>query len=102
LNNGNGQDRPNSWVTLRKGQGFSGIGRVRFKPSFQHWIDSVVTQPGYAFAPIDLDLISSSLENVPHAELFDTAIVATARLKAAPLITKDELITKKASVEIYW
>jgi PIN domain nuclease of toxin-antitoxin system len=78
------------------------IGRVRFKPSFEHWIDSVVAQPGYAFAPLDLDLITSALEIVPHADLFDTGIVATARQKAAPLITRDELITERASVEIYW
>ena len=78
------------------------IGRVRFKPSFEHWVDSVVAQPGYAFAPLDLDLIIDSLEILPHSDLFDTGIVATARQKAAPLITKDELITNKASVQTYW
>jgi len=78
------------------------IGRVRFKPSFKHWVDALIAQPGFAFAPIDVDLITSSLEIVPHADLFDTGIVATARQKGAPLISKDELITRKASVEILW
>lgn len=78
------------------------IGRVRFKPSFEQWIDTVVAQPGYAFAPLDLNLITNSLEIVPYADVVDTGIVATAREKAAPLITKDELISKKAPVRIYW
>ncbi len=78
------------------------IGRVRFKPSFKHWVDALIAQPGFAFAPVDVDLITSSLEIVPHADLFDTGIVATARQKGAPLITKDELITRKASVETLW
>ena len=78
------------------------IGRVRFKPSFKHWVDALIAQSGFAFAPVDVDLITSSLEIVPHADLFDTGIVATARQKGAPLITKDELITRKASVEILW
>ena len=78
------------------------IGRVRLKPSFEQWVDALIVQPGFAFAPIDLDLITTSLEIAPHSDLFDTGIVATARQKAAPLITKDELIKRKGSVDILW
>jgi len=78
------------------------IGRVRLKPSFEHSADALDAQPGFAIAPLDLDLITKSLEIAPHADLFDTGIVATARQKGAPLITKDELITRRGSVEIFW
>ena len=78
------------------------IGRVRLKPSFEHWADALAAQAGFAIAALDLDLISKSLEIAPHADLFDAGIVATARQKGAPLITKDELITRRGSVEIFW
>lgn len=78
------------------------IGRVRLRPSFREWADALVAQPGFALAPMDLNIVYSSLEFEPNSDLFDVAIVATACNKELPLITKDEEIVQSAAVEIHW
>ena len=78
------------------------IRRIQFKPSFAAWAEALVSQPGFPFASMGVDFITQSLAITPNTDLFDTAIVATARHKNAPLITKDELITQSAAVEIFW
>ena len=78
------------------------IRRVRLKPSFRDWAEALVTQRGFALAPMDLDTVQSSLEFEPNSDLFDVSIVATARQKELPLITKDGAITESGAVEIFW
>jgi PIN domain nuclease of toxin-antitoxin system len=78
------------------------IGRIRFRPSFSQWADALAIQPGFAVAPLDRDTVVSSLEIAPNTDLFDAGIVATARQKDAPLITKDETITRSKCVEVIW
>ena len=78
------------------------IGRVQLKPTFSRWVDALVAQPGFAFAPMDRETIASSLNIAPHSDLFDTGIVATARHKDAPLITKDAAITSSKVVDVFW
>ena len=78
------------------------IRRVRLKPSFRDWAETLVTQRGFALAPMDLDTVHSSLEFEPNSDLFDVSIVATARQKELPLITKDGAITESGAVEIFW
>ena len=78
------------------------IGRVRFNPSFSMWADALAAQAGFAFAPLDRDTIVSALAIAPNTDLFDVGIVATARQKDAPLITKDETITQSKRVEVFW
>ena len=55
------------------------IRRVRLKPSFRDWAETLVTQRVFALAPMDLDTVQSSLEFEPNSDLFDVAIVATAK-----------------------
>ena len=43
-----------------------------------------------------------SLDIAPNTDLFDTGIVATAKHKKLPLITKDGVITDSKVVEIAW
>jgi PIN domain nuclease of toxin-antitoxin system len=78
------------------------IGRIRFERSFSYWLDGLLAQPGFAFAPLDRDLITSGLDIVPNSDLFNAGIVATARHKQAPLITKDGVITNSKAVEVFW
>jgi PIN domain nuclease of toxin-antitoxin system len=78
------------------------IGRVRFHPSFSQWADALGSQPGFAFAPLDRETIVASLDIAPNTDLFDAGIVATARQKDAPLITKDEAIVRAKVVEVVW
>ena len=78
------------------------IGRIRFRPTFRQWADALAHQPGFAVAPLDLDTVTASLDIAPNTDLFDTSIVATARQKSAPLITKDQMITGSKTVEVIW
>lgn len=78
------------------------IGRIRFDRSFSYWLGGLLAQPGFAFAPLDQNLIASNLEIIPNSDLFDAGIVATARYKEAPLITRDGAITNSKAVEVFW
>ena len=78
------------------------IGRIRFKPSFPEWAEALLSHPGFGFAPVDLDSVLYSLEIRPNSDLFDTAIVAVARQKNVPLITKDQLLISDEAVETIW
>ena len=78
------------------------IGRIRIKPSIREWADALDAQAGFAVAPMDTDIVYSSLDSAPKSDLFDVSIVATARQKGLPLITKDEAITQSGVVEIFW
>jgi PIN domain nuclease of toxin-antitoxin system len=78
------------------------IGRIRFENSFAHWADSLLAQPGFALVPLDREVITTSLTIIPNTDLFDTAIVATARYKGAPLVTRDGVITESRLVETFW
>jgi hypothetical protein len=51
---------------------------------------------------MDINVVYSSLEFSPNSDLFDVSIVATARNKGLPLITKDEGIVQSAAIEIHW
>lgn len=76
--------------------------RVRLEPSFHKWADTLIAQTGFAIAPMDVDTVYSSLDYEPNSDLFDVSIVATARQKQLPLITKDETIAQSGFVEILW
>ena len=76
--------------------------RVVFKTSFKQWADTLVAQPCFALAPMDLDVVDSALSVQLNADVFDMAIVATARAKDVPLITKDTLIVESKTVEVFW
>ncbi len=61
----------------------------------------VLAQAGFEMAPLETDAITEAM----HLDLrdpFDAAIVATARLKDLPLITKDQRIVESKTVEIAW
>lgn len=76
--------------------------RIRFHPSFRGWSDALASQPGFAFAPLELDVVLASLDFEPNSDLFDVSIVATAVDRELPLITKDEAIVRSRAVEIHW
>lgn len=77
-------------------------GRVPLREPFAHWGSALLRQAGFDLAPLDLDVIVEasylSFDNDP----FDATIVATARLKDLPLITKDQAITEAGIVDIAW
>jgi PIN domain nuclease of toxin-antitoxin system len=76
--------------------------RIQFKPSFREWADSLTAQPGFALAPLDADVVNSALSVQLRLDAFDVGILATARAKNLPLITKDTAITESQTVDVLW
>ena len=76
--------------------------RVQFKPSFPRWAEALIAQPGFALAPLDEEVVNAALSMQYTLDVFDTAMVATARAKNLPLITKDAVISKSNAVEVCW
>jgi PIN domain nuclease of toxin-antitoxin system len=52
--------------------------------------------------PLDAEIINESRAYNFNNDIFDAAIVATAKLRDVPLITRDVAITDSGLVEIYW
>ena len=52
--------------------------------------------------PLDADIIVESRNYGFNNDIFDAAIVATAKLKDVPLITRDTAIIESGLIEIYW
>ncbi len=90
------------WPTLWETALLEGMRRIQLKPSFKEWKEALIAQPGFALAPLDDDVVDAALATQVRFDVFDAAIVATARAKRLPLITKDELITKSKAIEVLW
>ncbi len=80
------------------------IGRIEFKPSFSGTGSTLSSHRPVSPLRADGSRPSSRtlLKSFPTPTCFDTAIVATARQKSAPLITKDEMIIQIRDIEIFW
>ena len=59
-------------------------------------------KPCYDQIPLDAEIVGESCAYGFNNDIFDAAIVATAKLRDVPLITKDVAITNAGLVEIYW
>ena len=78
------------------------IKRIQFKLPFREWAHALISQPGFALAPLDNDVVTSGLAIQLSLDIFDLAILATARAKDLPLMTKDSAITQSKAVEVIW
>ena len=76
-------------------------GRIRFRESFEQWT-SLLERLGYDFYPLEMDVLHEARHLMFTGDPFDTAIVATAKIRDLPLITKDERITSSREVEVAW
>src|SRR5438128_583208 len=75
--------------------------RFELLQPFGLWSKMLLAQAGFELAPLETDAISEAM----HLDLrdpFNAAIVATARIKDLPLITKDQHIVESKTVEIAW
>ena len=77
-------------------------GKVRLFEPFAQWAAALLAKRGFELAPLDLAVVTESLHLALLDDPFDAAIVATAKLKDLPLITKDKLITDSQIVEVAW
>jgi PIN domain nuclease of toxin-antitoxin system len=77
-------------------------GHITLRKPFEQWLRDLLQKPCFDQIPLDADIISESRAYNFNTDIFDAAIVATAKLRDVPLITKDAAITHSGLVEIYW
>jgi PIN domain nuclease of toxin-antitoxin system len=77
-------------------------GRIQLSQPLSEWVDMLLTQPGFELAPLDPAVIAETLVVYLNGDPFDAAVVATARLKDVPLITKDENIIRSGLTDVAW
>ena len=77
-------------------------GRIKLHQPFEQWANSLLAIEGFEIAPLDIEIIAESLCLTFNNDPFDVAIVATARIKHLPLITRDDDITNSQVVDIEW
>jgi PIN domain nuclease of toxin-antitoxin system len=76
--------------------------RIKLRQPFEQWANSLLSIEGFDIAPLDIEVIAESLRLTFNNDPFDAAIVATARIKDLPLITRDDDITSSQVVDIEW
>jgi PIN domain nuclease of toxin-antitoxin system len=77
-------------------------GQIKLRPPFQTWLNEWLTRKGFEVVPLDAEIIAEARKYGFNNDIFDAAIVATAKLKDVPLITKDVAIINSGLGEIYW
>ena len=77
-------------------------GHVKLQQPFSVWLNDLLTQKGFDIVPLDAEIIAEARNYGFNHDIFDAAIVATAKLKDVPLITRDNAITNSGLVDIYW
>src|SRR5205085_7826077 len=77
-------------------------GIIRFNELFEDWMNALFALPCFDCVPLDEQLIVEARKFNFNRDVFDAAMVATARLKDLPLITKDRAITDSGTVEVWW
>jgi PIN domain nuclease of toxin-antitoxin system len=77
-------------------------GHITLNKSFAQWLRDLLQKPCFDQIPLDADIISESRAYNFNNDIFDAAIVATARLRDVSLITKDAAIINSNLVAIYW
>ena len=77
-------------------------GHIKLRKPFREWTRDLLRNPCFEFTLLDAEIITEARDYHFNNDIFDAVIVATARLRDLPLITKDMDITGSGLVEIYW
>lgn len=77
-------------------------GEIKLKEPYEDWADAMLAHPAFECAPLDEKIIAEARNYNFNRDVFDAAIVATAKLTDVPLITRDEDITDSGIVDIWW
>ncbi|MEK7831151.1 MAG: type II toxin-antitoxin system VapC family toxin [Acidobacteriota bacterium] len=77
-------------------------GHINLRLPFQKWLNELLAQNGFDVVPLDAEIISEARSYGFNDDIFDAAIVATAKVKDLPLITRDTAIITSGIVEICW
>ncbi|MGH9840645.1 MAG: PIN domain-containing protein [Blastocatellia bacterium] len=77
-------------------------GHIRLDSPYEEWTRTLFSNPCFDCVPLDAQIIAEARDCNVNNDIFDAAIIATARVKDVPLITKDNAITDSGLVEILW
>jgi PIN domain nuclease of toxin-antitoxin system len=77
-------------------------GQIRLNEPYEEWAEALLAHPGFELVPLGEKVIAEARHYGFNRDVFDATIVATAKLKDVPLITRDEAITNAKIVDIYW
>ncbi|NOY92009.1 MAG: type II toxin-antitoxin system VapC family toxin [Deltaproteobacteria bacterium] len=79
-------------------------GRLRLSMPAESWVATTATVPKVRFAPPDnaIMLESVALPEALHKDPADRILVATARLRRVPLVTRDAKLQAYPHVETVW
>lgn len=76
-------------------------GKIRLSGGFSRWAETLLKNPGFGLAPLEVSIIGLAVGYNFNNDPFDAVIVAAANL-SLPLITRDAAITGSNLVEIHW
>jgi PIN domain nuclease of toxin-antitoxin system len=77
-------------------------GKITLNKPYVTWARDLLDKSCFECVPIDETVVAEARNYAFNRDAFDASIVATARLKDLPLITKDSAITNSGLVEIWW
>ena len=89
-------------VTLWEVSRLEKEGRIKLNEPYEDWAAALLAHPGFECASLDEKIIAEARHYDFNRDVFDAAIVATAKLKDLPLITRDVDITNSRIVDIWW
>jgi PIN domain nuclease of toxin-antitoxin system len=77
-------------------------GKIKLDKPYEDWPRELFAHPCYDCIPLDAAIIAEARHCNVNNDIFDAAILATARVKDLPLITRDNAITDSGLVEVVW
>lgn len=77
-------------------------GRITLTQPYEEWTRELFANPCFDCVPLNAAIIAEARRCNINDDIFDAAIIATARVKGLPLITRDNAITNSGLVEIVW
>lgn len=89
-------------VTLWEVSRLEQAGVIRLNEPYEDWADALLAHPCFECVPLDEKVIAEARNFLFSRDVFDAAIVATARFKDVPLITRDEEIVTSGVVDVWW
>lgn len=78
------------------------MGRIELGQPYAEWTRELFANPCFDCIPLDAAIIAEARNCNFNDDIFDAAIVATARIKELPLITRDKAIADSGLVEVIW
>ena len=73
-------------------------GHITLSKPFEPWVRDLLQKPCYDQIPLDAEIIDESRAYNFNNDIFDAAIVATARLRDVPLITEGDILVATAAI----